>query len=438
MGCNTYLYTAIRRRRSFVPVKTPCYSAAVRLRGCVAIELFVGAIATAAVAGAAIWGLSELRGAMADENPVARASRPADRGARAGRATGSADPAPAADDPATAGATRLAAAAVRGETLPVSSVAAGERGEPAEPVDRADATARPPWSGVFLGRDDESLLAPLRDSPVKAVKLNRGGSSLSLRLDFDSGGRAACKPNQVYLQSQPRREIAAYRINRLLGLSSVAPSLGRRFRVTDLADSFRPDARRDRTRFVAEVVPERDDGDAVLGELTWWVPDLQPGTIEGFEIDSTEGVVTWKRYLTVGNDISPASLPVAAQISELVLFDFLINNSDRWSGGNIKSSGGRSLVFLDNTLSFGGDPNGHTRARTYLYRSQKFSRRLIERLRQLGEEELREALTRDIDPFPLLLEKYEIRALLKRRDYALRYVDDLIQQHGDGAVLAFP
>jgi hypothetical protein len=406
----------------------------VRLRGCVAIELFVGAIATAAVAGAAIWCLSELRGAMADENPVARASRPADRGARAGRAIRSAEAAPAADDPGPAGGTRLAAASVRGEILPVSSEAAGG----GEGGHRAEDGPRPPWSGAFLGRDDESLLAPMRDSPVKAVKLNRGGSSLSLRLDFDSGARAACKPNQVYLQSQPRREIAAYRINRLLGLSSVAPSLGRRFRVTELADSFRPDARRDRTRFVAEVVPERDDGDAVLGELTWWVPDLEPGTIEGFEIDSTEGVVTWKRYLSVGNDISPASMPVAAQISELVLFDFLINNSDRWSGGNIKSSGGRSLVFLDNTLSFGGDPNGHTRARTYLYRSQKFSRRLIERLRQLGEDELREALTRDIDPFPLLLEKYEIRALLKRRDYALHYVDDLIQQHGDEAVLAFP
>jgi hypothetical protein len=389
----------------------------VRLRGCVAIELFVGALVTAAVSGGAIWGVAELRGAIAGEpGPLA--------------SSGSIDPAdeapPASVESIEDGEGRgavLAAASIRGDYLP-----------------RAEESAeRRPWSGQFLGRDDESLLAPLRDSPINAVKLNKGGTSLSLRLDFESGGRAACKPTQVHLQSQPRREIAAYRINRLLGLSSVPPAVGRRFRVAELADRFRPDAARDRARFMAEVVPERDDKETVHGQLTWWVPDLKQATIDGFEVDSTEGVVTWKRHLTIGNDIAPAARSLAAQISDLVLFDFVINNSDRWSGGNIKTSqGGRVLVFLDNTLSFGGDTNGHSRVRTYLNRSQKFSRRLVERLRKLDEEQLEDVLTRDIDPFDELLEPKEVRALLKRRDHALRYIDDLIATHGEEAVLAFP
>jgi Golgi casein kinase, C-terminal, Fam20 len=392
----------------------------VRLRGCVAIELFVGALLTAAVSGAAIWGVAELRAAIAGEpGPLAAARSDGD---------GSIDPADEAapedrSEDGERGGPVLAAASISGDLLP-----------------RADASAeRWPWSGKFLGRDDESLLAPLRDSPITAVKVNKGGTSLSLRLDFESGGRAACKPTQVHLHSQPRREIAAYRINRLLGLSSVPPAIGRRFRVAELAQRFKPDAIRDRARFLAEVVPERDDKETVHGQLTWWVPDLKQATIDGFDVDSTEGVVTWKRHLTIGTDVAPTARSLAAQVSDMVLFDFIINNSDRWSGGNIKSTqGGRVLVFLDNTLSFGGDTNGHSRVRTYLERSQKFSRRLVERLRKLDEEQLEDVLTRDIDPFEELLEPKEVRALLKRRDHAMRYIDDLIATHGEDAVLAFP
>jgi hypothetical protein len=397
----------------------------VRLRGCVAIELFVGATVAAAISGAAIWGVAELRVLLADDAGAAgQIAYAAEREAAAARE--------AERKNALAPSTEPRLASVTGEIIPAAGETAATETEP--PADGA----RPAWSGQFLGRSDEELLAPLRDSPVTAVKLNRGGSSLSLRIDFESGGRAACKPNQIHMHSQPRREIAAYRVNRLLGLSSVPPAVGRRFQVADLGDRFRPDARRERGRFLTENIQERD-GTSVLGQLTWWLPVLNKAAIDGFEIDTTDGVVTWKRYLAAGGEVPAASQPMAAQISTLLLFDFIINNSDRWSGGNIKTSADPGvLVFLDNTLSFGGDPNGHNRVRTYLYRSQKFSRRLVDRLRQLDDALLEEALTRDIDPFPLLLEKNELRALGKRRDFALRYIDDLIAQHGDQAVLAFP
>ncbi len=387
-----------------------------RLRGCVAIELFVGATVAAAVSGAAIWGVGELKGVLVGESAARKTAEAAELGPAPRAAVPESSPAA----PAGVEQPRLVPASISGPALPVAVA--------------ADA---PPWSGQFLGQSDEALLAPLRESPVTAAKLNRGGSSLSLRLDFESGSRAACKPVQVHLQSQPRREIAAYRVNRLLGLTSVPPAIGRRFTVAEIADTFRADKPRDKVRFLAEAVPERDG--SLLGEMSWWVPDLTAATLEGFDIDTTEGVVTWKRSLTVGEEIAPESRPLVAQISDLVLFDFIINNSDRWSGGNLKASQkGRTLVFLDNTLAFGGDPNGHTRVRTYLFRSQKFSRRLIERLRRLDQDQLEEALTTDIDPFPQLLERNEIRAVLKRRDYAMRYVDELIKQHGEDAVLAFP
>jgi hypothetical protein len=387
----------------------------VRLRGCVAIELFVGAVIAASLSAGAIWGVSELRGAVPGESASAAELDRAGQGA----------PAPA----------KLAESGAAGARVEASAT------DPAGAEGAAEATARalPPWSGEFLGVSDEELLAPLRDSPVKAVKVNKGGSSLSLRVDFESGGRAACKPTQVHLQSQPRREIAAYRVNRLLGLGSVPPAIGRRFQVLELADRFKPDARRDRVRYMAEIVPEKGNVGTVLSQLTWWVPQLEAARIDGFEIESTEGVVTWKRYLTIGVDIPPGSLTMVSQISNLLLFDFVINNSDRWSGGNIKSSLDQTvLVFLDNTLAFGNDPNGHSRVRTYLKRSQRFSRKLVEHLRALDEAALDRAVTTDIEPFTLLLEKAEIHAIIQRRGLALSYIDELIAKHGEDAVLAFP
>lgn len=384
-----------------------------RLRGCVAIELFVGAVVAASLSAGAIWGVSELRGAAAGESASARV------------AAGSGAPAPAKLSEAVP--------ALAPTEAPVADPASGEGVAP--PVGREP----PPWSGEFLGVSDEELLAPLRDSPVKAVKVNRGGSSLSLRVDFESGGRAACKPNQIHLQSQPRREIAAYRVNRLLGLGSVPPAIGRRFKVLELADRFKPDARQERVRYMAEIVPEKGNVGTVLSQLTWWVPQLESARIDGFEIESTEGVVTWKRYLTIGVDIPPGSLTMVSQISNLLLFDFVINNSDRWSGGNIKSSLDQTvLVFLDNTLAFGNDANGHSRVRTYLKRSQRFSRKLVEHLRALDEAALERAVTTDIEPFTLLLEEAEIHAIIQRRELALRYIDELIAKHGEDAVLAFP
>src|SRR5687768_5121913 len=76
---------------------------------------------------------------------------------------------------------------------------------------------------TIFGKSDSELLEPLGDGTVTKIKLNRGGTSLSLRLDFSNGTRAAFKPEQTFPQSDPRREIAAYRIDRLLGIGHVAP-----------------------------------------------------------------------------------------------------------------------------------------------------------------------------------------------------------------------
>src|SRR5689334_11312728 len=69
-------------------------------------------------------------------------------------------------------------------------------------------------TGTFLGMDDELLIDRLRHAEIKQARLNKGGSSISFRLDFEDGSRAAFKPEQINPQSVPRKEVAAYRINR--------------------------------------------------------------------------------------------------------------------------------------------------------------------------------------------------------------------------------
>jgi hypothetical protein len=371
----------------------------VRLRSCVAIELAVGVFVSAACAGAAMWGLSELRAldsreARADAMPV-----------------------------------------VAGTQLPAASAAEAETAVAAAKTRPAPSSDTPPWMGLFSGRPDAELLAPLRESGITQVKFNRGGTSISLRIDLENGGRAACKPNQIHIHSQPRREIAAFRVNRLLGLSAVPPAVGRRFRFSDIVDHLRDPLHK--KRVIAEGAPEKDG--TVLAELSWWIPVLQEARIQGFSVDSTDGVVTWKRYLAQGQGVPEDVAGIVAQISNLVLFDFVINNADRWSGGNVKASeDGRVLYFMDNTMSFGDDDNGHTKTRTYFERAQKFSRAVVAKLRALTREELEAAMTADIEPFDFLLSDAEIKSVLARRDYAIRTIDRLIEQHGEEAVLVFP
>lgn len=371
-----------------------------RLRSCVAIELAVGTVVAAACAGAAMWGLSELR---ALDSAEARA-----------------------DTPLVAAAT----ATVRPRPAPAEPAA-----DVAPPAEATRPSDTPPWSGSFGGVPDLELLAPLREPAIEQARLNRGGTSISLRIDFENGARAACKPSQIHIHSQPRREVAAYRINRLLGLSSVPPAVGRRFRFSDIVDHL--DSATHRKRVMAECAPEKDG--TVLAELSWWIPVLQEARIQGFAIDSTDGVVTWKRYLAQGREVPEDVSGTVAQISQLVLFDFIINNADRWSGGNVKASeDGRVLYFMDNTMSFGDDDNGHTKTRTYFERAEKFSRRLVDTLRALERHQLTAALTTDIEPFEFLLTDAEIESVLARRDYAMRTIDRLIEKHGEQAVLVFP
>jgi hypothetical protein len=291
---------------------------------------------------------------------------------------------------------------------------------------------------LFHGKPDEELLGPLREAPLKAIRLKGGGLTLSFKLELENGAEAAYKPNQSGKTGgqKPRYEIAAFRINRLLGLASVPPAIGRSFPLATVRNA-RGGSDEHRLRLQTELIS--DGNGMVAGELSWWIPIIQPARIEGQKIDKPPGEAIWSRYLTIGVDIPETARSMVAQISNMVLFDLVIDNSDRWAGGNTKMSEDSTfLYFMDNTLAFGRNKRGHPRLWSQLRKVQKFSASLVARMRLLGENEVRSALGEDRGPFPELLKEEEIQALFSRRDHVLAYIDELIAKHGEKAVLAFP
>ena len=308
---------------------------------------------------------------------------------------------------------------------------------PPPPPAAAPAEPAPIWSGTFLDQPDAQLLAPLRHGEIRRVRFNRGGSSLSLRIEFQDGARAAFKPDQTNLQTIPRKEVAAYRLSRLVGLEAVPPAIARAFPRAAILAALEPAARAGLPRLKEEAIVGPDG--AIRGELSYWIPVIVDAKVGPLAVDSAEGMTLWQRALVVGQAIPPEAEVLAPQISSMLAFDFLINNADRWSGSNVKTSpDGGVLFYMDNTLSFGEKKRAHTRVAGHLERVQRFSRRLIEGLRGLQRDAIERAVTTDTGPYPRLLSEAEVEAVLWRRDKILGHVDALVAAHGDAEVLCFP
>lgn len=395
-----------------------------RLGTCIALEIVTGLVALGAASVGTAWAVEELR-----EPPGTPAvSRPAVT-----------PPAPAGPPRTAAPSVAIAAAPVRQEDATARPAPEPVRDPVRDPVHEpapAVATYTDPATWAFAGQLDEPLLAPLRTGKLTRVRFNRGGTSLSLRLDFDNGARAAFKPEQTHLHSNPRREIAAYRVDRLLGIGRVPPAIGRTFELAELVAAVDKSQKPSTRRLNDEMVSRAG---ITKGELSWWIPVLGDMYIGRSRVDSTDAIVTWRKWLKVGAVIPEERRALCEQLSAMALFDFLIDNTDRWSGNNARASeDGGTLYFMDNTLAFSRSKRGHHKSHIYLSRVQTFSRRLVERLRSLTEAEVREALARDVEPFDRLLDDVQIKAMMSRRDVLLEYVDGLVAEHGADRVLVFP
>lgn len=315
--------------------------------------------------------------------------------------------------------------------VPVLDAGVPAAAAPASPADAA--VALPARSPGFLGSDERPILRRVCDAAVERIERNRGGSTISFRVWFEGGARGLFKPQQTADVANFRAELAAYRLSRLLGLHRVPPACGRRMeraRLQSVADRSGDQA------FSARVMREllgRDD--TVPGAMLYWVPG---------PLENVPGTERWPVLLDLAQPLAPADEALAADLSLLIVFDFVIDNVDRWSGGNIlrqhlAQQPPGPMLFMDNGAAFSVGANGlGARPREQgerLARVGRFSRALVAALRALTADAVAAAMRED--PLGTLLGPQQIQALLRRRDRVVQHVDALIRTHGERAVLAF-
>ncbi len=286
--------------------------------------------------------------------------------------------------------------------------------------------------GIWEGRPDEKWLREIQSTEIETITFNRGGSSISLRLRFKDGTSAAFKPDQHHEHTVPRFEIAAYRLNRQLGLSRVPPATWRILTRGEIFGKFNEKGSVFRNR-VRNEIKWNEDG-SVAGEVSVWIPVIRVVPLESLEYRRN-----WVRWLAPYDFLRREEYSMAGQISKMILFDFLVNNPDRFSGANTLADRAISrLYFMDNTFAFFPNPEGSPTCRQYMRHVRRYSRSMLESIRALDRVtvEKRIALQKDA-PWPILTER-EIDAFMQRRDNLLREVTRNIAQFGWDRTVIFP
>jgi hypothetical protein len=274
---------------------------------------------------------------------------------------------------------------------------------------------------------NELAVAEMRDlHPV-------GSTSTVFRATLRAPFRAAFKAASRERPRGPMAEVAAYRLARCLDLPNVPPAVLRR-------------------------VPKRalERGLDAASQSKW--PSIEPllaadhtGQVEGaaiFWIDGMRDVLATPAaraevMLALRLDAAPAAQPLAAGLSDLIVFDALIGNWDRWSGGNLNGDRAQTRLYIrDNDAGFAPRLGSALEQRVLepVHKTQRFSRQLVEHLRALAPEDFRRELAQDpgFASRAGALDPAAISGMFARREQVLAHVQALIEAHGEAEVLVFP
>ena len=294
----------------------------------------------------------------------------------------------------------------------------------------ASAELEPPPRFVGTEVAQDEILEVISSASSRSFK-PVGHSSVVLRMRTVARVTAALRVRSQELQRGYQHEIAAYRISRLLGLDNVPPAVYRRATWKEIRQRFHEDML-DRRGSIRRAVLWDEDGSAP-GAAVYWV--------KGLRSVGLEKKARWQSWLKDG-EIPKGKAALARDLSTMTVFDFLIGNWDRFSGGNLPTDSSQQRAFLrDNDRSF-STPLLERRYENLLdglTRTERFSKNTVRHLAALDEASIRAELARDpsheTDP---LLNAAQIADVLDRRATILSYVAALIEERGEDDVLFFP
>ncbi|MEM9730756.1 MAG: hypothetical protein AAF997_19390, partial [Myxococcota bacterium] len=237
-----------------------------------------------------------------------------------------------------------------------------------------------------------------------------------------------------------------------LGLGRVAPTTGRTIPWSVLVKAAGKDAR------IKELQREPDGN--LKGAFIWWIPE---------RLERLEMGRRWERWVRVQKSlpITPYQRPIdyradlngrpgvreatdpsrplagdppdprrPAELSDLIVFDYLTQNVDRWGGNftNVRTrERGGPLIYLDNGAGFwlGDQRLGLMEAR--LEALQRFRRSTVEAVRALDVDAFAERLASD--PLAPVLNQKQLNGLRERRAAVLAHVDKMVARFGEQEVL---
>lgn len=300
------------------------------------------------------------------------------------------------------------------------------------PVAAKVGAALRPFVGLEISQD--AVLRGLRRfRPTEFIPV--GSTSTVFRTALAGPYAAAFKSATRERPRGPMAEVAAYRLARCLGLSNVPPAISRSVPLTTLRAHYRqpkgkPDWHRVESRLL--VTP----GGGVRGVMIYWIPDLSD-----LGLDRESDVARWSSWLRQGTGPAPEPA-LAAHISTMLVFDYLIGNFDRFSGSNARGKPDRSALYLrDHDVAFPGRLSEplHRRILDRMLRAERFSRSFYLRLSRLDRACFEMELQKDpAAATGKLLSRRRVDGVFERLQAAKSHIGSLITLHGEAAVLPYP
>lgn len=262
-----------------------------------------------------------------------------------------------------------------------------------------------------------------------------GTTSVTLRTELGAV-RVAYKPRTDSHPYGYLAEIAAYRVARMLEMDNVPPVIGLRIPRRVMETAY--EAYEDNPDWEPIRRNVRWDGLGMTrGAAIYWIPSMR-----STELSTEDGVDAVAEWLRVDGEIPEGSQAVARDLSTLFVYDYLIGNWDRLSGGNVSTTAeGDRLFVRDHNVAFNAPltDQRYDRIRGNLERVQRFSRSLVTRVARIDEPALRAAVEADplSEDVPILAPA-QIEGFEKRRRAFLSYVGALIAVYGADRVLRWP
>lgn len=302
--------------------------------------------------------------------------------------------------------------------------------EPEPMLERPKGLSQALWAGATEAQLLEGL------ARAKALKFRAVGSTstvfkMLLRAPYAGAFKAQTKARR----RGPAAEIASYRAAKCLGLDQVPPAVSRTFSVAELKAGFVRNKRADFSTVLSRISVQGASGEGqVRGAAIFWIPDLR-----SLGVDKPSSIRRFRRLLSQPGP--PSQDPLAADVSTMALFDYLIGNYDRYSGSNAKgNTEGTRLYFRDHDVAFPAQLPERLRQRMWeqVASVEMFSKTFVGALRKFDSNCLFSELAQDpafATGEPIEQSAYE--SVFARQRQVLEHVDQLIGRYGSEAVLVF-